>query len=94
MPDARSVTGSMIISGASLPYRLTMKHLENSGLKRFNASKWKLNTGKWLLDGTLELPQEVYCIVVAKDSVAKVLVCLCLVQLERDNQWRRVDLCH
>ncbi|OAL04083.1 hypothetical protein IQ06DRAFT_345279 [Phaeosphaeriaceae sp. SRC1lsM3a] len=73
LPDGRGVTGSMVVCGPSFQYRLTVNDLKKSGVKRFNASDWNLNSGNWLLDHPVQLPLSLTCIVVAEDSVAKVL---------------------
>lgn len=94
LPDGRGVAGSMTVSGLSFSYHLTTNDLKKSGVKRFNASKWKLNTGNWLLDGQAQVPLDLHCIVVAEDSVAKMLVCLCVVLVDGSDEWRRIGLCH
>jgi hypothetical protein len=84
-----------MILGPAFRYCLTSNDLKKVGIKRFNAAKWKLNPGKWLLDHSVELPLDVHCVVVAEDSVAKVLVCSCLIPDEKDgNKWKRIGLCH
>ncbi|KAH7082470.1 hypothetical protein FB567DRAFT_500481 [Paraphoma chrysanthemicola] len=93
-PGAIGVQGTLTISGPAFPYRLTTNDLKKTGVKRFHASKWQLNTGKWLLDRITELPLEIHCIIVAEDTAAKMLVCLCLVLDDSPDRWRRVGLCH
>jgi hypothetical protein len=94
-PDASGISGFMVITGPSFRYRVTPNDLKKPGVKRFNASKWKLNAGKWLFDCPVELPLDVHCLIIAEDNVAKALVCLCLVpDEEQSDMWKRIGLCH
>jgi hypothetical protein len=48
-----------------------------------------------MLDVPQELPLDIHCLIVAEDTVAKMLVCLCIVpDEENDGKWRRIGLCH
>ncbi|KAH7070765.1 heterokaryon incompatibility protein-domain-containing protein [Paraphoma chrysanthemicola] len=94
LPGAIGVQGTLTISGPAFRYRLTTNDRKKTAAKIFNASKWKLNTGKWLLDLTTELPLELHCIIVAEDTAAKMLVCMCLVPDNLPSRWRRIGICH
>ncbi len=92
---ASTITGHLVISGPSFPYRLTKNDLKKTIHKRWNAASLKLNVGNWLLDYQLKLPLAIHCVIIAEDAVAKVLICLCLVPDEfMESQWKRVGLCH
>lgn len=94
LPGSTGVEGRLTISGLSFRFHLTSSDLKSDMAKRFHASKWKLNAGNWMLDTQVVLPLDVHCIIVARDVVAKMLVCLCLIPTERAGEWRRVGLCH
>ena len=48
-----------------------------------------------MLDRPVELPLDLHCLIVAEDTVAKLLVCLCLVpDEEQGDRWKRIGLCH
>jgi hypothetical protein len=69
--------------------------LKKSVYKSWNSASLHLNTGKWVLDRAAELPLNLECVIIAEDSVAKMLVLLCLVPDEQDPRaWKRVALCH
>jgi hypothetical protein len=94
-PDASDIFGFMVITGPSFRHCLTPNDLKKPGLKRFHASKWKPNPGKWLLDHPVKLPLNLHCLIIAEDNVAKALVCVCLVPDEaQGDKWKRIGLCH
>ncbi|KAF1838122.1 ankyrin [Decorospora gaudefroyi] len=94
-PGASSIHGTLTVAGPSFRYRLTVNDLKKFIFKSWNAAKLRLNTGRWMLDRAFDLPLDLECVIVAEDTVAKMLVCLCFVQHEeRPGMWRRVGLCH
>lgn len=94
-PDATTIHGSLTVCGPSFRYHLTANDLQKPGVKSWNARKLKLNTGMWMLDRPLQFPVEIHCVIMAEDTVAKMLVCLCLVQDEGQvDKWKRIGLCH
>lgn len=95
LPGAIGVRGLLILSGQCFPYHLTPNDLKKTVFKSWNAAKLKLNIGKWMLDQAVELPLDIFCVIIAEKKVAKMLVCLCLVpDEEQEQKWRRVGLCH
>jgi hypothetical protein len=89
------IIGTITVTAKCFPYRLTDKDLKKILYKRWNRSTLKLNTGRWMLDVPQELPLDIHCLIVAEDTVAKMLVCLCIVPDEaHDGKWRRIGLCH
>jgi hypothetical protein len=93
--SANHIHGMLIIRGPSFSYRLTANDLKKTVYKSWNTATLHLNTGRWMLDGETEIPLNLECVIIAEDSVAKMLVLICLVQDEQDNgTWKRVGLCH
>lgn len=45
-----------------------------------------------MLDRELGVPFDVHCLIVAEDTVAKMLFCICVV--EEGDKWKRIGLCH
>jgi hypothetical protein len=92
---ATGIRGTLVIHGPSFDYCLTTDDLKKTVFKSWNAATLNLNTGRWLLDGAIELPIDLQCIIVAEDAVAKMLICLCLVpDKQHTDKLRRVGLCH
>jgi hypothetical protein len=95
LPDAKGVTGTMIVTAQSFPYRITANDMKKPVFKRWNKAKLKINTGRWMLDRPVQLPLEVQCLIIAEDTIAKLLVCICVVpDEEQGDRWRRIGLCH
>ena len=87
------INGELRLSGYTFPYRLQADDLRKPAWRRFN--RRHLNTGQWWLDEKLTLPQEITCLVLAEDEFTKMLICLCLVPLQKSqNVFKRVGLCH
>jgi hypothetical protein len=95
LPGNAGIIGAMSVTAKCFPYRLTDKDMKKLLHKRWNRSALKLNTGRWMLDAAQELPLDIHCLIVAEDTVAKMLVCLCIVpDKEQIGMWRRIGLCH
>lgn len=89
------VTGTLTVTVKCFPYRLTAMDLKKPVYKRWNQARLKLNTGRWMLDHTIQLPVDLQCLIVAEDAVAKMAVCLCIVpDEEQHGKWKRIGLCH
>lgn len=92
------ITGKLILTGPCFDYQLTFNDLKKPVWKRWNQKKFRLNTGRWWLEKPVDLPLDITCIIMAKDEVAKALVCLCLVssvvENERTMVYKRIGLCH
>jgi hypothetical protein len=95
LPGATGTVGAMTFTAKCFPYRLVTNDLKKPVYKRWNRKTLKLNTGRWLLDVPVELPLDIHCVIVAEDTVAKLLVCLCIVPVDgQGDTWRRIGLCH
>jgi hypothetical protein len=95
LPGTTGIVGTMTVSAKTFSYRLTKNDLKKPVYKRWNQTKLKLNTGRWMLDGSVQLPLDIHCLIVAEDQIAKLLVCLCVVpDKEQKDKWRRIGLCH
>ena len=95
VPGATGVTGTMVVSAQCFAYRLTAMDLKRPIYRRWNKAKLELNTGKWMLDRHVELPLDVHCLVVAEETAAKLLVCLCVAPSgDECGVWKRIGLCH
>jgi hypothetical protein len=92
LPGTASICGTLTISGLSFRYHLTANDLKELIFKSWNARKLDLNIGRWMLDRPAELPLGLECVIIAEDTVAKMLVCLCIVPHE--GKRRRIGLCH
>lgn len=89
------IIGTLSLSGVSFRYQLTKNDMKKPIFKRWNASKLNLNPGKWLLDDAATFPIDIHCLIIAEGTAKKMLICLCLVQDEREpDKWRRMGLCH
>jgi hypothetical protein len=78
LPGTTGVTGTMTVTAKSFTYSLTSMDLKKSVYKRRSFANLKLNTGRWLLDRPIDFSVEIHCLIVAEDTVAKLLVCLCV----------------
>lgn len=96
IPKGVGVRGHVTMTGPIFQYRLTHDDLHKPLVwKWWNKSKVKINTANWMLDHTIETPLDIWCMVVAEDEIAKLLVCLCLLPLqENKQQWKRIGVCH
>lgn len=95
VPGATGVTGTMVVSAQCFAYRLTAMDLKRPIYRRWNKAKLELNTGKWMLDRHVELPLDIHCLIVAEETAAKLLVCLCVAPSEHESGvWKRIGLCH
>lgn len=95
LPGNIGVTGTMVVTAQSFPYCITSMDAKKAAHKRWHRAKLGLNTGRWMLDRQTDLPLDVQCIIVAQDTDAKLLVCLCVVEVDRqEGLWKRVGLCH
>jgi hypothetical protein len=93
--DTLGVTGSMVVTAQSFPYCITAMDVKKAAYKRWRRTKLGLNTGRWMLDRQAQLPLDVQCIIVAEDTAAKMLVCICAIEVdEGEGLWKRVGLCH
>jgi hypothetical protein len=95
LPGSTGVIGTLGVTARCFSYRLTNIDMKKVAWKRWKRKSLKLNTGRWMLDAPAELPLDVHCLIVAEETVAKMLVCLCIVpDKEQDGMWRRAGLCH
>jgi hypothetical protein len=95
LPSSTGVMGTMTVTAKCFPYRLTKNDLKKPVYKRWNRAQLKLNTGRWMLDKPVQPPLDIHCLIIAEDTVAKLLVCLCIVPDENQgDKWRRIGLCH
>lgn len=88
-PGTTDVSGFLTVTAKCFPYHLTAKDSKKSVQKCWNRSPHALNAGRWMLDRVLEVPIDVNCLIVAEDTVAKMLVCICVVKDEV-----QIGLCH
>ncbi|KAF2870589.1 hypothetical protein BDV95DRAFT_63951 [Massariosphaeria phaeospora] len=95
LPRQMGVCGSLTLAGLCFKYRLTPNDMKKTIWKQWNKAKLKINPGRWMLNADVSLPMDVECLVMAEDSVAKLLVVLCLIPADDlDGSFRRIGLCH
>jgi hypothetical protein len=98
-PGQVGLGGQITTKGPFFRYHLTRDDLHRPPVwKRWNRSKLKINPGRWMLDFDLKTPQDVWCMVMAEDEVAKLMVCLCVLPDDADDSgdgpWKRIGICH
>lgn len=91
--EPTNVSATLDISAPSFLHTLTVEDLRERMWKRWRQGKLDLAPARWMLDGELELPCDLQCVIIAEDEVAKMTVGMCLAADDsQPDIWKRVGV--